>query len=113
MPPKKFSLNSNCKTTSVFTNRKTYSEEINKLQKAKEKCGKSIEEKKLEIKKIMDNEMETIQRDSHEAARNVKSLLRKHNWINGEKHLFGDVNAGYGFNDRNFNSKDVHSRMTN
>ena len=52
MPPKKFSLNSNCKTTSVFTNRKTYSEEINKLQKAKEKCGKSIEEKKLEIKKI-------------------------------------------------------------
>jgi structural maintenance of chromosome 2 len=89
---------------------KTHSDEISKMIKQKEALLKSAEEKELQIKQIK-FDIDKIKSSSHDSAQNVKHMKKKYSWIEQERHLFGNENAGYGFNKSDFNANEVNRRV--
>ena len=87
---------------------KTHSDEISKMQKQKESVLKGANELELKIKQIK-YEIENIKKSSEESAHNVKHYRKKYQWIESEHHLFGNENAGYGFN--NFNANEMNRKV--
>lgn len=85
-------------------------EEINKLSKKRDKMGAEMNEKRLEIKKV-EHEVEQIHTDAKEASQAVKAMLRKHEWIVDEKHLFGKDDSDYPFNKKDFNINDLSTQV--
>lgn len=90
---------------------KAKSDEINKLYREKEKQCKKIETMKLDIRKL-EHKIEEIERQSADAARNVKNLLKNNPWINEEKKDFGNEAAGYPFKKTDFNPDAVKKQVS-
>ncbi|KAI1305928.1 Structural maintenance of chromosomes protein 2 [Halotydeus destructor] len=86
------------------------SDDIRKLSRKKDSHLKTIENLKLEIKKLV-HEIETFEKESTDAAHKVKHLLKKNAWINDEKHLFGNENAGYPFKRTDFDPREVKENI--
>lgn len=89
---------------------KAKSDEINKLYRDKEKQTKKIETMKLDVRKL-EHKIEEIERQSADAARNVKNLLKNNPWINEEKKDFGNEAAGYPFKKTDFNPDSVKKQV--
>ena len=87
-----------------------HSVEITKLSKQKDGVVKNAEDKKLIIKKYQ-HEITQIETEGQEASKAVRHLLKKHSWIEDEKHLFGDEVAGYGFDANTFKPEEVENRL--
>ncbi|XP_054167385.1 structural maintenance of chromosomes protein 2-like [Oppia nitens] len=87
---------------------KSHSDEISKMQKQRETVLKRAQECQLKIKEIQ-FDIQKINKDSKESAQTVKHMIKKYQWIDEEKHLFGDESAGYGFN--HFNHNESNRRL--
>lgn len=86
------------------------SDEINRLHRKKEEKRKEIESRRIVIKKL-EFEIEKIEKDSSDAGRMVKNLLKKHPWICEEKKDFGNESAGYPFKKTSFTIQSVEEKI--
>lgn len=86
------------------------SDEINKEHKKKEEKKREIELKRMVIKKV-EFEIEKIEKDSSDAGKTVKNLVKKYPWINEEKKDFGNESAGYPFKKTSFNIQSVEEKI--
>lgn len=85
-------------------------DEINKLSKKRDKMSSEINDKRLNIKKIQ-HEVEQINSEAKDASSTVRAMLKKHDWISEERHLFGKDNSDYPFNRKDFNINDLSARV--
>lgn len=70
--------------------------EIKHLEKVKDKCVKTIQRDTLEAKKL-EHKLEQWKKDSVEAGKRLKSLVREHTWIETDKQHFGVPGSDYDF----------------
>ena len=80
---------------------KSKSDEINKLHQKRDQLSKENETKKLEIRKL-EHFIESIEKDSSEASKSLKHLIKHNPWIEEEKADFGNERAGYPFKKTDF-----------
>lgn len=70
--------------------------EIKHMEKVKDKCVKTIQSDTLEAKKL-EHKLEQWKKDSVEASRRLKQLVKQHTWIDTDKQHFGVPGSDYEF----------------
>lgn len=89
---------------------KAQSDEITKMQRERDLATKLEEDHNLKIKQV-DHDISKIETEAKDSAKALKHLIRKNPWIEEEKHLFGNDNAGYNFSNTDFKPKEISSRI--